>query len=234
MTWRPKHLIEGRLDNRTPGKVTGWMRFYRPHKRWRERVFWITLDLEGDFHEDIRGVVLWLLSDDRFDRKDPLGPECDLEGFDPVQRGQVGDITAGLPLGRWSEDISRAVLKLQELRWDKLGISGHDREARRREVLDQHRRCITGGAPFFPFTPFPYLEWFSEQNGRVVLDLSPLQMDVHWGRNTLKQRPVKTPEELFADEERRAAAFSNFVAGGTVVRVPYGDRGRGDALAATS
>jgi hypothetical protein len=59
-------------------------------------------------------------------------------------------------------------------------------------------------------------------------------MDVHWGRNTLKQRPVKTPEELFADEERRAAAFSNFVAGGAAIRVPYGDRGRGDALAATS
>jgi hypothetical protein len=234
MTWRPKHLIEGRLDNRTPGKVTGWMRFYRPHKRWRERIFWINLDLDGDFHEDIRGMVLWLLSDDRFDRKEPLRPECDLEGFDPVQRGKVGDITSGLSLGRWSEDISRAVLKLQELRWDKLGISGREREARRREVLDQHRRYITGRDHFFPFAPFPYLEWFSEQNGRVVLDLSPSQIDVHCGWSTLKQRRVKTPEELFADEERRASAFSSFVAGGTVIRVPYGDRGRGDALAATS
>lgn len=217
MTWQPKHLIEGRLDNRTPGKVTGWLRFYRPHKRWRERIFWITLDLDGDFHEDIRGMVLWLLPDDRFDRKEPLGPDRDLEGFVPVQRGVVGDITAGLSLNRWSEDVSRAVLAIQELRWDKLDLAGHEREARRREVLDEHRRFITEGARFYPFTPFPYLEWFSEQNGRVVLDLSPSQIDVHSGWSTLKRRRVKTPEELFADEKRRATAFSNFVAGGPVV-----------------
>lgn len=218
MTWRPKHLIEGRLDNRTPGKVTGWLRFYRPHKRWRERVFGVTLDLDGDFHEDIRGMVLWILSEDCFERKQPLGPECDLEGIAQVQRGVVGDITAGLSLGRWSEDVSRAVLALQELRWDKLGLKGYEREARRREVADHHRRLITEGAPFYPFAPFPYLEWFSEQNGRIVLDLSPSQIDVHSEWSTLKARRVKTPEDLFADEERRSAAFSNFVAEGAVVR----------------
>jgi hypothetical protein len=28
MAWRPtEYLIEGELDNTTPGKVTGWMRF---------------------------------------------------------------------------------------------------------------------------------------------------------------------------------------------------------------
>src|SRR6185436_16363361 len=96
MTWRPKHLIEGALDNRTPGKVTGWLRFYRPHKRWRERIFWITLDLDGDFHEDIRGMVLWLLSDDRFDRKKRERLCCPFFTFEIVAEREGGPLWLNL------------------------------------------------------------------------------------------------------------------------------------------
>src|SRR5690242_11089716 len=54
MAWRPyANLIDGELDNRTPGKVTGWMCFYRRGKRPLR----VTFDLAGDFHEDIRGKV---------------------------------------------------------------------------------------------------------------------------------------------------------------------------------
>src|SRR6058998_2643976 len=57
MAWRPyQNLIDGELDNRTAGKVTGWMRFYRRGKD----PFRVTFDLTGDFHEDIRGKVIRL------------------------------------------------------------------------------------------------------------------------------------------------------------------------------
>jgi hypothetical protein len=217
MTWRPKHLIEGRLDNRTPGKVTGWLRFYHRFRPWRERSTWITLDLEGDFHEDIRGMTLWLLPQDFAGEKEACEPEWCREGFDTLQRGVVGDITAGSPLGRWNEEISRAVCNLQELRWDKLGIFGSEREARRREMAAAHRRHIAAKDRFYASTPFPYVEWFSDEVGRVVLDIESIEIDVHPGWRTLKRRRVKTAADLFADEERRAAAFSSFVLGGSLV-----------------
>lgn len=217
MTWQPKHLIEGRLDNRTPGKVTGWLRFYLPHRRWRERNFWVTLDLAGDFHEDVRGTVLWLLPDLETTKPKTFGPECAPEGLAPLQRGVVGDITAGLPLGRWTEEVSQAVLARQELHWDHQGFCGPAREARRREVLSTHRQQIEARVPFYPFTSFPYVEWFSEANGRVVLDPGA-EVDVHAEWNTYRRRQVKTPEELCADERRRTAAFSQFISAGTIVQ----------------
>jgi len=52
MAWRPyANLIDGQLDNRVPGKVTGRVRFFRNGKQHLRVVF----DLTGDFHEDIRG-----------------------------------------------------------------------------------------------------------------------------------------------------------------------------------
>lgn len=54
MAWRPtEHLIEGELDNTTPGKVTGWMRFAGMNER-------VLFDLTGDFHRDIRGARIRL------------------------------------------------------------------------------------------------------------------------------------------------------------------------------
>lgn len=44
MAWRPTTLlIEGMLDNTTPGKVTGWMKFAGMKEK-------VTFDLEGNFH----------------------------------------------------------------------------------------------------------------------------------------------------------------------------------------
>jgi hypothetical protein len=59
MAWRPnENLIEGELSNRVPGKVTGWMRFFRRRKQPLRVVF----DLAGDFHEDIRGSDILLMN----------------------------------------------------------------------------------------------------------------------------------------------------------------------------
>jgi len=60
MAWRPyENLIDGELSNRVPGKVTGWMRFFRRRRQPLRVVF----DLEGDFHEDIRGSDILLKGD---------------------------------------------------------------------------------------------------------------------------------------------------------------------------
>jgi hypothetical protein len=54
MAWRPsEYLIDGELDNTTPGKVTGWMQFAGMQEK-------VTFDLNGNFHRDIRGAKIYL------------------------------------------------------------------------------------------------------------------------------------------------------------------------------
>ncbi|MFW6118818.1 MAG: hypothetical protein ACOC7S_00630 [Planctomycetota bacterium] len=127
MAFRPyENLIEGELDNRQPGKVTGWLRFVGMDQK-------VTLELEGDFHRDIRGTVIRLSNPEPCDRNGSgsLGESRSgsyMRGFSPVQTGQAGDITAG------------------------------------REPID--------------YVSYPYVEWYSEENGRVVLELGPEQIEV--------------------------------------------------------
>ena len=116
MGWRPtNYLKEGELDNTVPGKVTGWIRFAGLKED-------VNLDLQGDFHRDIRGAKIHFLGRGRD------GPEAEkyMEGFSQSQLGKVGDMTAGLPP---------------------------------QDYLD-----------------YPYIEWYSEANGRIVVELEPNQV----------------------------------------------------------
>ena len=89
MAWRPtEYLIEGELDNRNPGKVTGWMKFAGMKEN-------VVFDLEGNFHRDIRGAKVRLRGDGESANLEEA--EKYMEGFVQHQRGSVGDITAGLP-----------------------------------------------------------------------------------------------------------------------------------------
>ncbi len=113
MAWRPSsYLIEGELDNSTPGRVTGWMLFKGLEKR-------VTFDLAGDFHRDIRGAKLRLFGDG--ERADTNEAAAYMHGMSRHQTGQAGDITAG------------------------------------REPQD----C----------GDYPYIEWYGQHNGRVVIEL---------------------------------------------------------------
>jgi len=87
MAWRPyPNLIEGELSNRIPGKVTGWMRFFRR----RRQPLGVVFDLEGDFHEDIRGSDIVLRNDMPTDKNISLERDGTyMEGFDPLQRGKT-------------------------------------------------------------------------------------------------------------------------------------------------
>ena len=120
MAWRPKNnLIEGELDNTTLGRVTGWIRFTGLDAP-------AILDLRGDFHRDIRGARLRLAP-----RNGPHPDSAEgiyMQGFELLQTGDAGDITAG------------------------------------RAPYDYDR--------------YPYIEWYSEENGRVVIELEPDDIEI--------------------------------------------------------
>ena len=132
-----------------------------------------------------------------------------MDGFDPMQAGTAGDITAGRSLGPWTEALAHDLMKRNELFWDEHGIRGSERETRRQECSERYRAHIEARDPYYPYVDYPYVEWYSE-NGRVVLELDSSQMEVVKVDVPLKE---KTPAELHEDEEKRRKAFGSFVGG---------------------
>src|SRR5947208_9433484 len=159
MAWRPnENLIDGELSNRIPGKVTGWMRFFRRQMQSLRVAF----DLEGDFHEDIRGSDILLMNGKPTDRNISLERDGTyMEGFDPAQRGTVGDMTAGFPLGLWTEALAQKLMAQIEIIWQVSGISGAKLKERRQEVVAEYARKIAAGELYYPYVDHPYFEWYS-------------------------------------------------------------------------
>jgi len=146
MAWRPtEHLLEGELDNTTPGKVTGWTRFAGMSKK-------VTFNLEGNFHRDIRGAKIHFTGNGW--EGDPKAPSY-MHGMSASQTGEVGDITAGLPPADYG--------------------------------------------------PTPYIEWYSKENGRVVLELAPDQVEVIG-------RPIPACESDPISREEQGQKMARFVA----------------------
>ena len=120
MAWRPTdYLMEGELSNEAPGKVTGWMKFAGMKEK-------VTFDLAGNFHRDIRGAKVRLRGDGEMANQE--GASRYMESFSTVQKGKVGDMTAG------------------------------------KEPID--------------YVSYPYWEWYSDDNGRVVIELEPDQVEI--------------------------------------------------------
>src|SRR5712692_9700998 len=156
MAWRPyENLIDGELDNRTPGKVVGWMRFYQRGKRPLR----VTFDLDGDFHEDIRGKAIRLSNPQPSDQNTELdGEGTYMEGFAPRQRGAVGDITAGLPLGTWTEELAQKLMAQHELAWQENLVPKQEREERRQKLAEEYRKHIEARDLSYAYTSYPYIE----------------------------------------------------------------------------
>ena len=176
MAYRPyENLIDGELDNHIPGKVSGWIRFMRRGKQPLKAIF----DLTGDFHEDIRGTVIRLSNPAPSERNADLDREGTyMDGFSAVQRGEAGDITAGFSLGPWTEALAQKLMRQHEIRWDEARLQGPEREAWRNDVAEVYRAHIEAGDLYYPYVDYPYIEWYSEANGRVVLELDPSQLTV--------------------------------------------------------
>ncbi len=207
MAWRPnENLIDGELSNRVPGKVTGWMRFFRRRRQPLRVVF----DLEGDFHEDIRGSDIMLMNGKPTDKNISLERDGTyMDGFDPVQRGTVGDMTAGFPLGPWTVELAERLKSQLEVVWQENGLTGNELEERRRAVATDYAAKIAAGELYYPYVPYPYFEWYSD-NGRVVLELDPDRIAVVRPETPPTE---KSSQELAKDRKKRAKAFGGFMRG---------------------
>src|SRR5947199_7264621 len=91
-----------------------------------------------------------------------------MQEFDPQQCGTVGDMTAGFPLGPWTEELAQRLKPQLEIVWQENGLTGTELEDRRRDVAARYAAKIAAGELYYPHVAYPYLEWYSE-NGRVVL-----------------------------------------------------------------
>ena len=207
MVWRPnENLIDGELSNRVPGRVTGWMRFFRRRRQPLRVVF----DLAGDFHEDIRGSDIVLKADAPAEKNISLERDGTyMDGFDPVQRGTAGDMTAGLQLGPRTEELAQRLKTQLEINWQENGLTGTELEERRRDVADRYAAKIAAGELYYPYVPYPYFEWYSD-NGRVVIELDPSQIAVIRPETPPTE---KSPQELALDRKKRAKAFGSFMRG---------------------
>jgi len=132
-----------------------------------------------------------------------------MEGFDPMQRGTVGDMTAGFPLGPWTEELARRLKTQLEINWQENGLTGTELEDRRRDVAADYAAKIAAGELYYPYVAYPYLEWYSD-NGRVVLELDPADITVIRPETPPTE---KSPQELAQDRKNRAKAFGSFMHG---------------------
>ena len=147
MAWRPtEHLIEGELDNTTPGKVTGWLQFSGMKQT-------VVVDLKGNFHRDIRGAKIRLRGNGC---EDNPRAKAAMRGFAVEQTGETGDITAGLP----PQD----------------------------------------------YASYPYIELYSDQNGRIVIELEPNQVEVIG-------RPIPACESDPISRQEQQQKMAGFLAG---------------------
>ena len=148
MAWRPnEQFVEGVLDNTVPGKVTGWMRFAGMKNK-------VVLDLEGNFHRDIRGGKIQLCGDGEAAKEAEAAKY--MEGFATLQQGKVGDMTAG------------------------------------KEPAD--------------YTPYPYFEWYSNANGRCVIEVESEQVEI-------LSQPIPACESDPIDRKGQTENMAQFLCG---------------------
>ena len=65
---------------------------------------------------------------------------------------------------------------------------------------------ITAGLPPQDYVSYPYVEWFSEENGRVVLELSPNQIEV-------VGQPIPWQETEPVSRKEQSQNMARFLAG---------------------
>jgi hypothetical protein len=149
MAWRPnEQFIEGELDNSVLGKVTGWMKFAGLNEK-------VMFDLDGNFHRDIRGAKVRLRGEGESANHEESAKR--MEGFTTLQKGNVGDMTAGLPPYDYSPNS-------------------------------------------------PYFEFYSEDNGRVVIELELNQVEI-------LTPPIPACESDPIDRRQQAENMANFLCG---------------------
>jgi hypothetical protein len=113
-----------------------------------------------------------------------------------------------LALGQ--KNCARKLMEKNELYWDEQNVRGSERERRRREFSERYQVHIAAGDLYYPYDPYPYIEWYSDANGRVVLELDPSQVEIVGSDSRPKE---KTGAELLEDGKKRDKAFKSFFEG---------------------
>src|SRR6266496_4431149 len=150
-------VVRGEIDNRAKGIVRG--------KIWIEgRAEPVILELKGNAWPDLAGCLLTFAN--------PLKrvPHQHLDSLHPLQRGNIGDLTASRKVRVFDVPLSDAM-----------------------EMIDRKEK------PPEHMANSLYLEWFSEANGRVVIESADYELTISAPEWRL------TPEED-ADRAKQAAA----------------------------
>jgi hypothetical protein len=169
--WQSSHMafriqdsvLRGEIDNRVKGIVRGSI--------WVEgRVEPVELELKGNAHPDLAGCKLTFTN--------PLKPLLDprLSVLAPLQRGQIGDLTA-------SRKVRVPDVPIEEfVNWPE----------EKGPPPEHMANCL-------------YLEWFSEANGRVVIESPDYELTIsppEWRM---------TPEDEIQRAKDAAAGWSGFI-----------------------
>ena len=144
-----------------------------------------------------------------------------MEGFSRIQAGDVGDITAGRSLGPWSHTIAERLSHEHDTALETSQLFKSEREKRRREFAEECRQHIEAGDTYHPYVDYPYIEWYSAANGRVVLELDQSQVEIV-GEGLLVQD--QTPKERVAAKRGREAAMVAFLGSVAQELAKHGDQ----------
>jgi hypothetical protein len=163
MAWRIEDsVIRGELDNRIKGVVRG--------KLWLKGVSQpVKLQLTGNACPDLAGCLL------KFKTPGKTIPARTKPGFNPLQRGRIGTLTASRKVRVFTIPTAKA-----------------------------HKMIKRGEKPPERMANALYLEWFSEANGRVVIESVDYQLDISAPEWKL------TPEEEKQRQADEAAGWQMF------------------------
>jgi hypothetical protein len=156
-------VVRGEVDNRVKGIVRG--------KIWvAGRAGPVMLELKSNAWPDLAGCLLTFTNPQK-----PI-PHPHLESLHPIQRGNVGDLTASRKVRVFDLPLGEALAMI-----------------RRKEKPPEHMANSL------------YVEWFSEANGRVVIESADYELTV----STPEWR--MTPEEEAERAKQAAAAMDDFM-----------------------
>ena len=159
MAWRPADLVlEGQLDNTTPGWTTGWIRL-------EGRAEPLKLKLVGNCCADLAG---WKFRIVRTQPSPDRDEAMDYDGITTNQSGTIGDVTAD-QMVRHFECSTRKAMQLSR---------------RGRRASTRLSRAL-------------YLEWFSNNNGRVVIESTCLSVE------RLGERAFELTKEQALEQAKR-------------------------------
>ena len=158
MAWRlHEHVLRGKIDNRTRGRVTGEIWLAGTGQP-------LVLELTGDCAPDLAGCEL------RFENPDPIAMTTKPPA--PRQCGPAGDMTAARKVRVFDVPIEEAMAMY-----------------RRGEKPPEHMANAI------------YLEWFSELNGRVVIESSDYRLQISEPAWRYTAKEIAERKQCIAEEQ---------------------------------